>query len=71
MLIEFGLKGGEGLVIMKAFEPYRPGERKAWMSLKLKKQLGEIKVKVIDTLRLLKISHRRYTIRPMEILGFI
>jgi hypothetical protein len=42
--------GGEGLVIIKKDEPYRPGERKAWTSLKLKKQLGEIKVQVIDTL---------------------
>jgi len=42
--------GGEGIMIIRKTEPYRPGERKAWTSLKLKKELGEIKVKVIDTL---------------------
>lgn len=47
---EIWANGGEGLVITKKDEPYRPGERKAWTSLKLKKQLGEIKVRVIDTL---------------------
>ena len=41
---------GEGVIILKADEPYRPGERKAWTSLKLKKKLGNIKVKVIDFL---------------------
>jgi hypothetical protein len=41
--------GGEGLVIIKKDEPYRPGSRKAWTSLKLKKKLGEIKVKVTNT----------------------
>lgn len=43
-------RGGEGLVIIKKDEPYRPGERKAWTSLKLKKKLGEIEVQVIGTL---------------------
>lgn len=47
---EIWKQGGEGLVIIKKDEPYRPGERKAWTSLKLKKKLGEIKVQVIGTL---------------------
>lgn len=47
---EIWAAGGEGLVIIKKDEPYRPGERKAWTSLKLKKQLGDIRVQVIDTL---------------------
>ena len=41
-------KGGEGVLVIKRNEPYRAGSRKAWSSLKLKKKLGEIKVKVID-----------------------
>jgi len=43
-------EGGEGVIVIKADEPYRPGSRKAWTSLKIKKKLGEIKVKVLGTL---------------------
>ena len=42
--------GGEGGIIVKADEQCRPGERKAWTSLKLKKILGNSKGKVIDFL---------------------
>jgi hypothetical protein len=43
-------EGGEGLVIIKKDEPYRPGSRKAWTTLKLKKKLSEIRVRVLNTL---------------------
>lgn len=40
--------GGEGIVIIKKDEPYRPGKRKAWSSLKLKKKLEERPLEVIS-----------------------
>jgi len=43
-------QGGEGIVIMRLDSLYRPGSRKAWDSLKIKKQIGEIDMKVIDVI---------------------
>lgn len=41
---------GEGIIIMKKDSTYLPGKRKAWMSLKLKKELGDLEVPVIGTI---------------------
>lgn len=43
-------RDGEGIIIMDKNAPYRPGKRKAWESLKIKKKLGDLEVKVIGTL---------------------
>ena len=43
-------QGGEGIVIMRKDSMYNPGGRKSWDSLKVKKQLGEIDMKVIGTI---------------------
>ena len=40
--------GGEGLVIVRKDMKYAPGKRTAWMTLKVKKKMGEMKAKVID-----------------------
>ena len=42
--------GAEGIVIVRKDAKYKPGSRTAWDTLKLKKQLGEIEMKVIDVL---------------------
>lgn len=42
--------GGEGIVIQKKSNPYMPGTRTAWATLKLKKSLPHMDVKVIDTI---------------------
>jgi DNA ligase 1 len=39
--------GGEGIMIVRKDAPYQPGKRTAWMSLKVKKKLGDIEAKVI------------------------
>ena len=41
-------QGGEGIVIIKKDSLYRPGSRKAWDTLKVKKKLGEIEMQVIS-----------------------
>lgn len=41
---------GEGIMIMRKDAEYLPGKRKAWLSLKLKKELGELEVPVIGTI---------------------
>ena len=43
-------QGGEGIIIMRKDSVYNPGGRKSWDSLKVKKQLGEIDMKVIGTI---------------------
>ena len=42
--------GGEGLVIQLKTNPYMPGTRTAWKTLKLKQSLPEMELKVIDTI---------------------
>jgi len=42
--------GGEGLVIQRKDNPYMPGTRTAWKTLKLKQSLPEMELKVIDTI---------------------
>lgn len=42
--------GGEGIVIQKKSNPYMPGTRTAWATLKLKKSLPHMDVQVIDTI---------------------
>ena len=41
--------GGEGIVIQRRDAKYAPGTRPSWQSLKVKKNLGEIEVKVLRT----------------------
>ncbi len=41
--------GAEGIMIIRKDAKYIPGSRKSWDSLKVKKQLGELDVKVVDT----------------------
>ena len=43
-------QGGEGIVIVRKSSLYNPGGRKSWDSLKVKKKLGEIDMKIIDTI---------------------
>lgn len=40
-------QGGEGLVIQRKDNPYMPGTRTAWKTLKLKQQLPEMELKVV------------------------
>ena len=42
--------GGEGIVIQRCDYTYNPGNRTAWKTLKLKQQLPEMELKIIDTL---------------------
>lgn len=42
--------GGEGVVIQRMDNPYMPGTRTAWKTLKLKQSLPEMELKVIGTL---------------------
>lgn len=42
--------GGEGLVIQRKDNPYMPGSRTAWKTLKLKQSLPEMELKVVGTL---------------------
>lgn len=42
--------GGEGLVIQRKDNPYMPGTRTAWRTLKLKQSLPEMELKVVGTL---------------------
>lgn len=42
--------GGEGIVIQKKSNPYMPGTRTAWATLKLKKSLPHMDVQVIGTI---------------------
>ena len=42
--------GGEGLVIQLKTNPYMPGTRTAWKTLKLKQSLPEMELKVVGTL---------------------
>lgn len=41
--------GGEGLVLQLRSNPYRPGTRTAWKTLKLKQTLPHLELKVLDT----------------------
>lgn len=43
-------EGGEGLVIQLKNNPYMPGTRTAWKTLKLKQKLPEMELKVIGTI---------------------
>ena len=43
-------RGGEGVVIQRKDNPYMPGTRTAWKTLKLKQSLPEMELKVISTL---------------------
>ena len=43
-------RGGEGVVIQKKSNPYMPGTRTAWKTLKLKQQLPEMELKVVGVL---------------------
>ena len=43
-------EGGEGIVIQRRDNPYMPDTRAAWKTLKLKKQLNELELLVIDTI---------------------
>lgn len=40
-------EGGEGLVIIPKDEKYEPGKRTAWRSLKVKKKMGTLELKVV------------------------
>lgn len=42
--------GGEGVVIQLKDNPYMPGSRTAWKTLKLKKQMDEVELKVLSTI---------------------
>lgn len=42
--------GGEGVVIQRKDNPYMPGTRTAWKTLKLKQSLPEMELKVVGTL---------------------
>lgn len=42
--------GGEGIVIQRCDNPYMPGTRTAWKTLKLKQSLPEMELKVLGTL---------------------
>lgn len=42
-------KGGEGIVIQKKSNPYMPGTRTAWATLKMKQTLPLLELKVINT----------------------
>ena len=42
--------GGEGIVIQRKDNPYMPGTRTAWKTLKLKQSLPEMELKVIGTI---------------------
>ena len=42
--------GAEGIMIIRKDAKYAPGSRKSWDSLKVKKQLGELDVKIIDVI---------------------
>ena len=42
--------GGEGIVIQRKDNPYMPGTRTAWKTLKLKQSLPEMELKVIATI---------------------
>ena len=42
--------GAEGIVIVRKDAKYKPGSRTAWDTLKLKKEIGEIDMKVIDVI---------------------
>lgn len=42
--------GGEGVVIQRKDNPYMPGTRTAWKTLKLKQSLPEMELKVLETL---------------------
>jgi ATP-dependent DNA ligase len=42
--------GGEGIVIQRCDYTYNPGSRTAWKTLKLKQQLPEMELKVVETL---------------------
>ena len=42
--------GGEGIIIVRRDMKYSPGSRTAWKTLKIKKKLGELDAKIIDTL---------------------
>lgn len=41
-------RGGEGIMLMKRDEPYKFGNKKAWHSLKIKKELDEKEAKVLE-----------------------
>lgn len=43
-------RGGEGIVIQKKTNPYMPGTRTAWATLKLKQSLPHMDLKVVGTL---------------------
>ena len=43
-------RGGEGVVIQKKSNPYMPGTRTAWATLKLKQSLPHMDLKVVGTL---------------------
>ena len=43
-------RGGEGVVIQKKSNPYMPGTRTAWVTLKLKQALPHMELKVVGTL---------------------
>lgn len=48
-------RGGEGVVIQKKSNPYMPGTRTAWATLKLKQSLPHMDLKVIGTIEPNKI----------------
>lgn len=43
-------KGGEGFVLQKKDNPYTPGKRKAWATVKLKKHTEEIELPVVGVI---------------------
>ena len=43
-------RGGEGVVIQRKDNPYMPGTRNAWKTLKLKQSLPEMELKVVATI---------------------
>lgn len=43
-------RGGEGIVIQRKDNPYMPGTRTAWKTLKLKKSLPEMELKIVATI---------------------
>lgn len=56
LLIQYVINnGGEGVVICKKTYKYEPGKRKAWETLKVKKKINSLDLKVVDVLPPTKI----------------
>lgn len=47
-LNEILAQGGEGMMIMNGSQPYMPGSRRGTVAIKIKKEMGEMTLKVVD-----------------------